>query len=330
MMPGYPIPRASLRARAVNGCLSRLAHPLMGAAGLGGSAPAARVVSVMRSGLNQSLAAVSPVPDGTVVEPVRALTDTGQVRGEWVTHAGPARPAPTETVIYYLHGSGYVVCSPRTHRGLVARLSRRTGWSAFSLDYRLGPEYTFPSAGDDAIRGYHWLLDRGHRPESIIVAGDSAGGHMALDLIADNTRRAIPQPAGLVLFSPLYDPTFELARASQRRGVRDPLIDADAAQRILQLYTRDAPADHPRMRIALQRGMALPPTLIQVGALEVMGDDARAMHRALRAAGGDARLQEWPDQGHVFQMFPLFSGESRHALREAAGFMRSMAGTPPL
>ncbi|WP_343287346.1 alpha/beta hydrolase [Gordonia sp. SID5947] len=336
-----PTGRGSWRSRAVNGYLSRVSHPLMTAAGLGGAVPPARLISAMRPGLNRSLAAMSPAPAGTRVAAVRdvfAADDHegvrgGRVLGEWVSaHAGPAHPSSTDQpIIYYLHGSGYVVCSARTHRGLVARLSRRTGWSAFSLDYRLGPEYVFPAAGDDAIRGYHWLLAAGFRADRIVVAGDSAGGHLAADLLADNHRTGAPQPAGVVMFSPLYDPTFSLAVASQLRGVRDPIIDAVAAQRILRLYTGSADPDHRRMRIALHREMALPPTLIQVGGLEVMGDDARAMHRALRSAGAEVTLQEWPDQGHVFQMFPRFSRESGRALGLAADFMTGLpsAGRTP-
>lgn len=322
-----PTGRGSVRSRTINGYFARVSHPFMTAAGFRG-APSAQVVAAMRPGVNRSLSALSPVPGNTRVEQVHEWLDGVRVRGEWVSaHAGPPRPQSTDRVIYYLHGSGYVICSPRTHRGLVGRLSRRTGLSAFTLDYRLGPEYPFPSAGDDAIRGYHWLLSEGFAPEQIVVAGDSAGGHLALDLIADNHRRGIGQPAGLVLFSPLYDPTFELAVASQQRGVRDPMIDAIAGQRFLRLYTCGAAPEHPRMRVALHPEMSLPPTLIQVGALEVMGDDARATYRALTAAGAEVALQEWPGQGHVFQMFPLFSPESRHALHEAAGFISTFAST---
>ncbi|MEE4025560.1 alpha/beta hydrolase [Gordonia sp. PKS22-38] len=319
----------SVRARAVNTYLARVAHPLM-VASMGRSGPSPRRIAAMRPGLNRSLVALAPTPGGTRIDPVRDRrtggdgVPAGQVRGEWVSaHGGPPRPAtPDDTrIIYYLHGSGYVVCSARTHRGLVARLSRRTGWSAFSLDYRLAPEHRFPTAGDDAIRGYHWLLDQGYQPDQIVVAGDSAGGHLALDLIADNHRRGVGQPRGLVMFSPLYDPTFDLAVANQARGARDPIIDAVAAQRILQLYTGTTEPDHPRMRIALDDTMALPPTLIQVGGLEVMGDDARAIARVMRTAGGDVRLQEWPGQGHVFQMFGRLIPESRLALREATRFM---------
>ncbi|GAC69277.1 alpha/beta hydrolase [Gordonia soli] len=317
--------RGSLRARATNAYLGRIRGPLFAVTGAGRSRPSPLVLRAMRPSINRSLAAISPVPSGTRVRPVRESFDSGSVRGEWVSGTRPRtpglRPSPDEAIIYYLHGSGYVVCSPRTHRGLVSRLSRLTGMPAFSLDYRLGPEYRLPSAGDDAIRGYRWLLDNGHRADRIVVAGDSAGGHLAADLLADNHRTGRPQPAAMVLFSPLYDPTFELAVENQRGGARDPLIEALAAQQILRFYTAGTDADDPRMRVDLTADMDLPPTLLQYGGLEVMGADARALHQVLSDAGAQVEIQRWPDQGHVFQMFPLFTPEAQRALRDAARFI---------
>lgn len=288
-----------------------------------------QLVTAMRPAINRTLVGVSPAPRGTSTRPMTATvygSRHGQVRGEWVFGPGVRRPADAAaaSIIYYLHGSGYIICSPRTHRGLVARLSRRTGRAAFSLDYRLGPRYHLPAGGDDTIRGYHWLLDAGHRAENIVVAGDSAGGHLALDLLADNHRTGTPQPGGLALFSPLLDPTFDIAARCERDGVRDPYISAIAAQRFLSLYTDIAEVADPRVTIPISSGMTLPPTLIQVGGREVMGDDAREMHRQLTAAGGHCQLQVWPDQGHVFQMFPYLTPESERAVAEAGRFIRSL------
>ncbi len=192
-----------------------------------------------------------------------------------------------------------MVCSPRTHRGLVGRLGNLTELSAFSLDYRLGPEHPWPCAGNDAIRGYRWLLSQGYRAEDIVIAGDSAGGHLALDILAVNHATRTPQPGSMVLFSPpLYDPTFDLAVDNQRSGVHDPIINAITARKILRLYTRTADPDHPRMRIRLTPPeMTLPKTLIQYGSLEVMGADARATHDEIVGAGGVSVIQAWPDQG---------------------------------
>ncbi|WFN92927.1 alpha/beta hydrolase [Gordonia sihwensis] len=314
--------RASLRARAFSRS-TFASRPLMAAAGRSVLA-SPRLLTMTRPGVNRGLSLLSPVPRGTRITPVRELTDSGQVRGEWVHGRGRADvPAPStdDTILYYLHGSGYVICSARTHRGLVARLAGRAGIGAFSLDYRLGPEHRWPSGGDDTVRGYRWLLDQGFDAGQIIVAGDSAGGHLALDLLAANHSDGVPQPRAMALFSPLYDPTFQLARDLADRGVRDPIIDVGAAVTFLGLYTAGADPDHPRMRIKLSPAMDLPPTLIQVGAREIMADDARTVHRRLLDAGGLSELQEWPGQGHVFQMFPYFSPESELAVGAAAEFI---------
>ncbi|MGW0037890.1 alpha/beta hydrolase [Gordonia sp. NPDC003376] len=323
--------RGSRRARALNGYLVRVSRPMMVVTRFNPPPVAERMLRATRPGVNRTLAALSPVPAGTTVRPVVARHRRGPVRGEWVGatghHGHRLSLREAGTVLYYLHGSGYVICSPRTHRGLVARLAHRSGALAFSLEYRLGPQHRWPAAGDDAIRGYHWLLSQGIDAERIVVAGDSAGGHLALDLLADNQRTGTPQPGGMVLFSPLYDPTFALAVTHQRSGIRDPLIDAVAAQRILRFYTGDAEPDEPRMRIALESSGDLPRTLIQYGGLEVMGLDAITYHRALLDAGADATLQRWPDQGHVFQMFPRLTPESGHAVTAAAHFIADLPGT---
>ncbi|WOC12127.1 alpha/beta hydrolase [Gordonia sp. MP11Mi] len=320
----------SLRARTLNAYVWRAARPLMGVASrVPGIGPTA--LPLIRPALNGSLSAISPVPRGTKTTTVRRHVGNGQIRGEWTHEAhrfggGVPSPSSRRTILYYLHGSGYLVCSPRTHRGLVARLVRRAGIGAFSLDYRLGPEYRFPAGGDDAIRGYRWLLDQGFSSDQIIVGGDSAGGHLAQDLLAANHADGVPQPKAMVLFSPLYDPVFNVARALERTGVHDPHIHAASAQRLMGLYRGDAASDHPRMRIALTHDMDLPDTLIQYGAREVMADDARIIHRNLLAAGGSSTLQAWPDQGHVFQMFPYFTPESRRAVREAKDFIDQHLG----
>ncbi|EGD54627.1 alpha/beta hydrolase [Gordonia neofelifaecis] len=321
--------RASLRARAFSKT-TVASRPLMYALGRGALA-GPRLLTATRPAVNLGLSLMSPVPRETRTTTIRETTADGQVRGEWIhTDGGLGVPDPASpaSIVYYLHGSGYVICSPRTHRGLVARLTRRAGIGAFSLDYRLGPEYRWPSAGDDAVRGYRWLLAQGFDAEQIVVAGDSAGGHLALDLLAANHRDGVPQPRAMALFSPLYDPTFQLARDLESRGVRDPIIDVTGAARFLGLYTAGADPDHPRMRIRLTPDMDLPPTLIQVGSREIMADDARTIHRRLLDAGGLSELQEWQGQGHVFQMFPYFTPESGKAVRAAAEFIAEHSVLP--
>jgi monoterpene epsilon-lactone hydrolase len=140
-----------------------------------------------------------------VVPGVRVKRASAPVRGEWVW-APEADGAAG--VVLVLHGSGYLICSARTHRGFASHLSEYSGMPAFAIDYRLAPEHPFPAAEDDAFAAYRWLLAQGHDPAKIVVAGDSAGGHLAVALALRLSSEGLPAPAALALFGPLIDPSY--------------------------------------------------------------------------------------------------------------------------
>jgi acetyl esterase/lipase len=255
---------------------------------------------------------------GTHVIPVDTRTSDGRrVVGEWVYGAGvPRRRA--DTAIYFVHGSGYVLCSPRTHRGLTSWLSRLTGLPVFSIDYRLAPRHRFPSAADDVRSGWDWLThDLGLAPEKTIVAGDSAGGHLSVDLLLQPD---VVHPSALVLLSPVADLTFTLARTRERVR-QDPAIRSRDAVRLIELYCAGIDSSHPRLKLDVAAGRALPPTLIQAGGAEMLAADAIALSDDIRTAGGECELQIWPDQVHVFQALPRMTPEARPAMRHIAGFI---------
>jgi monoterpene epsilon-lactone hydrolase len=259
-----------------------------------------------------------PTLAGTRVEPVDLrMTDGRRVVGEWVR--GPGVPTgPPERAIYYLHGSGFALCSPRTHRRLTAWLSRRTGLPVFSIDYRLAPAYRFPTAAHDVATGWDWLGTHGGLdPENVVIAGDSAGGHLAVDLLL---QPSTAHPAGLVLLSPLIDLTFAQARARELLH-RDPAIRASDAARLIGLYCAGTDLTHPRLTLDVAAGRPLPPTLIQAGSAEMLVADARKLDTDIRAAGGHCELEVWPDQVHVFQALPRLSPEAVPAVGRIAGFM---------
>ncbi|MBY4011975.1 alpha/beta hydrolase [Rhodococcus fascians] len=260
-----------------------------------------------------SMKLFDPVPKGTGVD----LVAEGPVRGEWVRAPGLS---PGPRVILYIHGSAYVICSARTHRGLTARLSSSTGLPVFTVDYRLAPEHPFPAAADDLEAAYRWLLGQGYDAANIVIAGDSAGGHLAADLIIENDRTGTPQPGAMVLFSPLIDLDFELS-ARMERTRKDPMISAKAARGLVALYTDGHDANLPRLRLYLARVRDLPPTLIQVGGAEMLRGDARHLHTMITAAGGRSELEIWPDQMHVFHALPRLIPEAAHALEHAAKFI---------
>ncbi len=262
---------------------------------------------------------LGPVPKGTSID----LVVDGPVRGEWVRAAG-VTSGPR--VLLYIHGSAYVICSARTHRGLTARLSSSTGLPVFTVDYRLAPEHPFPAAADDIESAYRLLLEQGYSARNIVIAGDSAGGHLAADLIIENDRTGTPQPGALVLFSPLIDLDFELSAQTERTR-KDPMISAASARALVALYTDGNASDLPRLRLDLALVRDLPPTLIQVGGAEMLRGDARHLHSMIEKAGGSCELEIWPDQMHVFQALPRLVPEAAHALERASKFVENSLDT---
>lgn len=275
-----------------------------------GAAGARAVVSaaIRRVGPNDTVAVV----------PIDEVFDGARVAGEWV---GPA-PQKGQQVLYYLHGSGYFVCSPRTHRGLVGWLSRTLERPAFTVRYRMAPEHRFPAAQDDALAGYRWLLARGYRGEDIVVGGDSAGGHLVLGLLGELHRLRLPQPAGVFAFSALVDPTFDLA-AKGDTAWRDPMVRPKDAARIVATYMRGADRHDPRFDVTLNVGAHLPPILLQAGDLELLVADAHHFTTAQQDAGGSCELQIWRDQAHVFQA--MYRNPAAHAaIAEVQRFVHSL------
>lgn len=302
--PGRPSLRARIAALLTAAGLRVLASSLpLNSAG----------VRFSRRLVAASMRLFGPPLKGTRVTPVRQ----GAVVGEWVCAPGVVS---ADSAIFYIHGSAYVICSARTHRGLASRLSQATGLPVFVSDYRLAPEHPFPAAAEDIEESYRWLLSQGFDADRVVVAGDSAGGHLALDLAIENARTRAPQPGAVVLFSPLIDLTFTLA-AGQERLSKDPMISAAAARQLVALYTVGQPEDSPRLRLTPAKGTALPPFFVQAGGAEMLSADARHLEQLVRGVGGSCELEVWPGQMHVFQALPLLIPEATPALRRAAAFV---------
>jgi epsilon-lactone hydrolase len=267
-----------------------------------------------------SLAVFGPPLPGTSVRRVELTTPGAPtVRGEWVRGPGVTG---AHAAVLYLHGSAYAICSARTHRGLTSRLSADTGLPVFACDYRLAPSHRFPAAADDVRAAYDWLLGQGFAAHRIVLAGDSAGGHLAMDLVGELGRAGLPVPAGQALFSPLVDPTFSLA-GRRDRSSPDPMISAGRARQLVAHYIRDADVTHPRLALPLEQGLRYPPTLIHAGGAEMLVADAQYLASRLRAVGARCELSVWPGQMHVFQALPVLIPEARPALRQAAEFLRA-------
>jgi monoterpene epsilon-lactone hydrolase len=258
-----------------------------------------------------------PVMRGTRVEPATL----GGVRGEWVR--GPrALDAPADSpIVLYLHGGGYVFGSPRTHRNIVSRISHVTGLPAFSVDYRLPPTWKLPAPVEDAMAVYRALLED-HDPARIVVAGDSAGGNLTHELALHLAEAGLPQPAALVLLSPWADLTVA-GESIRGNGAHDAFIPESALRRCARVAADGRPLDDWRVSPLFgpdELQQQLPPTLIQVGALEVLYDDAVRVADVLARSGVRTELDVFAGTLHVAVAW-LGTPEARESLHRIASFV---------
>lgn len=224
-------------------------------------------------------------------------------------------------VLLYFYGGRYVAGTPRTGAVIAARLARNLGARTFVPDYRLAPEHPFPAAVDDGLAAYRDLLDQGVAPEDIGVAGDSAGGGLALATLLAARAVGLPLPASAAVFSPCVDLTLSGASLDTRAGV-DPLFTKDRLRHDADWYLPGAAAGAPLASPVFADLTGLPPLLVQVGANEILLDDAVRLAARAGAGGVDTTLEIWPGVPHVFQAFAGMLDDAERALHRAAQFLR--------
>jgi monoterpene epsilon-lactone hydrolase len=246
------------------------------------------------------------------------LVDRGPLPLHWVS----VRRQHHDRVILFLHGGAYMTGSPATHLGLMARLAHLTGLQVACPDYRLAPEHPAPAAFDDAVAAHARLRALGYAPDQIILGGDSAGGGLALALMADLCARD-QAPAGLFAFSPWTDLALT-GDSMTANAARDPLLPAGRLGDVVAMVRGQLAASDPRISPLYARFNAPPPVFIQVGCDEILLDDSRRMARSLQQAGGQVTLQEWPDCPHVWQMMDNRLPEAKRAVHQTADFIRSL------
>lgn len=263
--------------------------------------------------------------DGMCPEPAADVTLTegvvGGVRGTWVEVPESGATGSTATLLH-LHAGGYLIGSPTSHRDLGARMARAAGARVFLADYRLAPEHAFPAAYDDGVAAYRGMLADGVDPASLVVSGDSAGGGLALAVLAAARDAGDPLPAAGVLMSPWADLTLAGDSMTGREAV-DPLVSRAVLTEMQQGYLQGAdPADH-RASPLLGNLAGLPPLLVQVGSSEVLEDDAVRIADGVLRAGGEAFLQVGYEMVHVFQMFADRLPEGAAAVDRIGAFVRA-------
>ncbi|RZI86749.1 MAG: steryl acetyl hydrolase [Rubrivivax sp.] len=254
------------------------------------------------------------------------MTAVGGVRRERISVSDLSMEVVTASsvrqsagAILYLHGGAFCLGNAQTHRSITTRLALASGLTVHVPEYRLAPEHAYPAALHDALASYAWLRQQGHAPDRIVLAGDSAGGALALALAIVLRDKGEPAAAGLVLISPVTDPALEGASLASKRGT-DPMIRQGWLRQGLDWYQAPTTCTyhHP-----LETNLAgLPPMLIQVGGDEILKSDAMRLAAQAASYGVPCQLELHESRWHVFHLQASYLRSASQALRTLAGYAR--------
>ncbi|WP_166416995.1 alpha/beta hydrolase [Cochlodiniinecator piscidefendens] len=241
--------------------------------------------------------------------------------GSWVSCG---RPTPRR-VILYLHGGGYFAGSPRTHSAMVARLCKLTRTRAYLPTYRLAPENPLSAGLDDAKAAFARLQGLGYKAEDIILCGDSAGGGLALRLLAALSSQNIT-PAAVVLMSPWTDLTLSGATLAEN-AKSDVIFPPDRSEFLRDLVLGAGDATVPEVSPLFADFPNAPPVFLQWSSSEILSSDSQRMTARLHEFGVPVTEDIWPNMPHVWPLFDGYLPEARCALQRMADFINSVAPT---
>ena len=217
----------------------------------------------------------------------------------------PERGHDRKHAVLYCHGGGYTSGNLGYARVLSAKLSYVTGYEVLSFEYRLAPEHPYPAAAEDAMKAWDYLMYQGYGARDVIIAGDSAGGNLALCLALKLKEQKRMLPKALILMSPWTDMT--LSGKSYRENVDlDPMLTCDYIKAVRAAYAGER-EDYsvPELSPLFGDLAGFPPVFIQVGSDEILQSDSVRLRDRLVMAGVPCRLEVWNGLWHVFQMFPM-------------------------
>lgn len=217
----------------------------------------------------------------------------------------PDRGHDRRHAILYCHGGGYTCGALNYTRILSAKLSHVTGYPVFSFEYRLAPEHPYPAAIEDGMKAWNYLMHLGFGARDVVIAGDSAGGNLALELTLRLKEEQRLLPRALILMSPWTDLAAK-GKSYREKKELDPLITMEYIHAVRSAYAgAEADFTDPHLSPLYAPLKGLPPTLIQVGTHEILESDSVKLRDKLVMSGVPCRLEVWKGMFHVFQMFPI-------------------------
>lgn len=235
------------------------------------------------------------------VEIAARREEGGTIHGEWIT---VNRAHMKKYIILYCHGGGYSTGSSLYARTLTTKLASSTSMDVLSFDYRLAPENPYPAATQDAMQVWDYLMLLGYGARDVILAGDSAGGNLALSLCLKLKSEGRLMPRGLVLMSPWTDLTAS-GKSHMTKAEIDPVLNAAYLEQIIQNYAAGRELTDPLISPLFGDYEGFPPTYIQVGSNEILHDDSAMLYKKLLKDNVSVKMDVFKGMWHVFQMSPF-------------------------
>ena len=240
----------------------------------------------------------------------------GGVPGEWQL----PETGESGKVLLYLHGGGYALGSPASHRNMVGMIADAAHCRAFIADYRLGPEHPFPAAVEDGVAAYKALLDEGNEASKIFIAGDSAGGGLTAATLVSARDQGLPMPAAGICISPWVDLTLS-GDSMTSKAEADPMLKPETLGWMGGLYLNGQDAKAPLASPIFADLKGLPPLLVQVGSEEILYDDAVTFDKVAREAGVETELEVWDGMMHVWHLMAGVLPEGKQAINRIGAFI---------
>ncbi|HEJ9094860.1 TPA: alpha/beta hydrolase [Serratia odorifera] len=243
--------------------------------------------------------------------------DMGGIPGTLVTPDN----LKTDAIVMYIHGGAYIVGEPAGYHGIGGNYASLLGARVYMPDYRLAPEYPFPTPVTDTVDAYEWLIEQGVDASNIVLVGESAGGAMVVTVMVAARNRGLPLPAGGVSISPWANLEHSGASMTNREGL-DPLNTKAGLDLLARTFLGDALPNHPMASPVFADVTELPPILIQIGGNELMLSDAIRLATHLSDNRVRVNLEVWPGMFHAWHFFSTLQPEALQAIESSVIFIK--------
>jgi acetyl esterase/lipase len=271
-----------------------------------------KTIDEMRRSM-ESLTKLARLPSKTKVEKITL----NSISADWVCTNG----AHDDRVVLYLHGGGYNICSPNTHKELAAHISIASGARVLLPDYRLAPEHPFPSALEDATSAYRWLLDTGLTGGNIAIVGDSAGGGLSIATSVSLRETGEPSPASIACISPWTDLDMS-GNSIKTHAEIDPMLNLQLMKIMASNYIGNGDPRSPLISPIYADLKGISPLFIHVGSDEMLLDDSTRIADRAKSAGVDVTIKIYDHMWHVWHLNARFMHEAQNAIEELGSFIR--------